>query len=265
MGGGRRRPRKARLGVRDVHTFPLRTHSRSCCAPCCCFWRSVAAPASAGKPRPQRPADYTLLLRRPARPHQLLRRRQRLHAVGRLRDGQVRPTPTSWRSPSTTRPRTPTNRGPWTKPSGPTSRTPPLHFTDSASSRFPAYEFWLVADNGELNVYNVPDLPPKQEFLGPDRLPMFMDWLASRPGSRRAVQPPDLRHARVQGLLRTQRHPRRRHGSWLEVFNDVFTESSYVKALDEGWHLMPSANSDTHDANWIWRQRRAHRAARRPR
>ena len=38
----------------------------------------------------------------------------------------------------------------------------------------------------------------------------------------------------------------------IEVYNDGFTEESYVKALDAGWHLMPSANSDTHEADWIW-------------
>ena len=38
----------------------------------------------------------------------------------------------------------------------------------------------------------------------------------------------------------------------IEVYNDGFTEASYIKALDAGWHVMPSANSDTHDADWIW-------------
>ena len=37
----------------------------------------------------------------------------------------------------------------------------------------------------------------------------------------------------------------------IEVYNDVVTEASYVKALDAGWHVMPSANSDTHNADWI--------------
>ena len=44
------------------------------------------------------------------------------------------------------------------------------HFTSSSFVAMPAYEFWLVADNGEINTYGVPDLPPKMEFLGPDRL-----------------------------------------------------------------------------------------------
>jgi hypothetical protein len=37
----------------------------------------------------------------------------------------------------------------------------------------------------------------------------------------------------------------------IEVYNDIVYESSYVLALDAGWHVMPAANSDTHAADWI--------------
>jgi hypothetical protein len=39
----------------------------------------------------------------------------------------------------------------------------------------------------------------------------------------------------------------------IEVWNDswFYTEDSYIKALDAGWHVMPAANADNHDANWI--------------
>jgi hypothetical protein len=37
----------------------------------------------------------------------------------------------------------------------------------------------------------------------------------------------------------------------LEIYNDEFYEESFLMALDAGWHLMPSANSDTHYADWI--------------
>ena len=52
------------------------------------------------------------------------------------------------------------------------------HFTSSSFVAMPACEFYLVAHSGEIDVFNVGDLLPKQEFLGPDRLPMFHDWLA---------------------------------------------------------------------------------------
>jgi hypothetical protein len=39
----------------------------------------------------------------------------------------------------------------------------------------------------------------------------------------------------------------------IEVWNDTwfYTEESYVMALDRGWHVMPTANSDTHGGDWI--------------
>jgi hypothetical protein len=38
----------------------------------------------------------------------------------------------------------------------------------------------------------------------------------------------------------------------IEIMNGGNTyEDSYIKALDAGWHVAPSANSDTHSDNWI--------------
>ncbi len=40
----------------------------------------------------------------------------------------------------------------------------------------------------------------------------------------------------------------------LEIINDKrneLYESSYIKALDKGWHIAPAANSDNHNAKWI--------------
>jgi hypothetical protein len=124
-------------------------------------------------------------------------------------------------------------------------------FTTGNFVAIPGYEFWLVANNGEINVYNVPDLPPKQEFLGPDRLPAFMDWLSQQPGSVGQFNHPTYVTHEFKDFFGYSAGRDASMGM-IEVFNDVFTETSYVKALDEGWHLMPTANSDTHDANWIW-------------
>ena len=125
------------------------------------------------------------------------------------------------------------------------------YFTSKSFVAIPAYEFYLVANTGEFNVFNVGDLPPKMEITGPERLGIFYDWLAQQPGAVAQFNHPTyVTHefkdfsgytaARDAGM------------GLLEVFNDVFTEESYTKALDTGWHVMPSANSDTHDANWIW-------------
>ena len=88
------------------------------------------------------------------------------------------------------------------------------------------------------------------EFLGPDRLAAYQDWIAQQPGGVGQFNHPtyvshdfkdyagysDVRDG-AMGLI--------------EVYNDVVTEASFVKALDAGWHVMPSANSDTHAADWI--------------
>ena len=130
---------------------------------------------------------------------------------------------------------------------GPEGRGGALHLAHFVA--IPAYEFWLVANVGEINTYGVPDLPPKMEFLGPDRLGSYQDWLAQRGGVGQFNHPIYVTHdfKDYAGLSAT------RDGAMgvIEVYNDVVTEASYVKALDAGWHVMPSANSDTHEADWI--------------
>ena len=125
------------------------------------------------------------------------------------------------------------------------------YFTSGSFVAIPAYEFYLVAHSGEFNVFNVSELPPKMEILGPERLGLFYDWLSLQPGAAGQFNHPTyvgdefndfagLSAARDAGM------------GMVEVYNDGFTEESYIKALDAGWHVMPSANSDTHAADWIW-------------
>ena len=125
-------------------------------------------------------------------------------------------------------------------------------FTSRSFVAMPAYEYWLVANSGEINVYNVPDLPPKMEFLGPDRLPMFYDWLAQQPGAVGQFNHPTYVNDNFKDFS-GQSAARDESMGLIEVFSvahGVF-EQSYTKALDAGWHVMPSANSDTGSANWI--------------
>ncbi len=124
------------------------------------------------------------------------------------------------------------------------------HFTSRTFVAMPAYEYYLVSHTGEINVYNVAGLPPKMTFLGPDRLPLFCDWLAQQPGGVGQFNHPTYVSADFKDFA--GRTPSRDEGMGLvEVYNDEVYEASYVKALDAGWHVMPSANSDTHDADWI--------------
>jgi hypothetical protein len=129
----------------------------------------------------------------------------------------------------------------------------------------PGYEAWVVGI-GEINVFNTPDWPKGPTGRGADKansghhgnrwlsLPEMYDWLAEEPGAVGQWNHPTA-YAGVSSEDFTG------YAGWseardagmgmIEVFNDVVYESSYVAALDAGWHVMPTANSDTHAADWI--------------
>jgi hypothetical protein len=130
------------------------------------------------------------------------------------------------------------------------SRT--LGAADAATSptfvAIPAFE--VKPAIGHLNVYATQELPP----VGLDGAALY-DWIAG------------------QGAIGEWNHPTRNSDDFagyayrteartaaiglLEVVNvgsgwlypDF--ESSYVRALDKGWHVMPAANGDIHDTSWI--------------
>ena len=127
-----------------------------------------------------------------------------------------------------------------------------LGAADSATSptfvAIPAFE--VKPRIGHLNVYGTSELPP----VGLDGAALY-DWVAAR------------------GAIAEWNHPTRNsddfsgYAYWsatraaafalLEVVNGGSGllypdfESSYVRALDKGWHVMPAANGDIHDGSWI--------------
>ena len=124
-------------------------------------------------------------------------------------------------------------------------------FTSENFVAMAGYETWLLANCGEVNVYNVRELPPAQN-LGYrfDRLPNFYDWLAEQPGAIGQFNHPlyvseDFMDYAYYNEIRDSGM------AIIEAYNAEFYEPSYLKALDAGWHVMPSANSDTHYADWI--------------
>ena len=123
------------------------------------------------------------------------------------------------------------------------------HYTSRSFVALPAYEYWLLADVGEINTYGIAELPPKQVFLGPDRLARYQEWIEAHGGVGQFNHPNYVTHdfKDFAGWTAT----RDAAMGMLEVYNDGYIEASYVKALDAGWHVLPSANSDTHDADWI--------------
>ncbi len=128
----------------------------------------------------------------------------------------------------------------------------------------PAYEFW-VNGRGELNVYDAPAALPNDDHvfhstLEPRQtaLASFYDWVAAQPGAVAQWNHPDYMtksfdgfayrtDARDQGIGLLEIH---NYGSWTWK-GIVDYEPAYVQALDAGWHVMPAANSDTHNPNWI--------------
>ena len=125
------------------------------------------------------------------------------------------------------------------------------YFTSKKFVAMAGYEAWLLGDLGEINVYNVRELPTEEQ-LGYrfDRLPAFYDWLAQHLGASGQFNHPYYMTKDFQqysGYTKT----RDRAMNMIEVWNSEYTEDSYVMALDAGWHVMPTVNSDTHNADWI--------------
>ena len=133
-------------------------------------------------------------------------------------------------------------------------------YTTNTFVAMPGYEIW-IACAGEINVFNTPNFPPVPK--DPDQrpvpgcggsytevLPAFYDWLAKEPGAVGQWNHPTYvtRNFHDFGFRTEQRDVGM---GMIEVWNWKYTEDSYVLALDKGWHVMPSANSDTHNPDWI--------------
>ena len=119
---------------------------------------------------------------------------------------------------------------------------------------------------GEIIVNNVDELWNKANFRvgrpGLSRaevIPVFYDWLASHPGA--------IGHWPHPGLYGDQDEfghwtpsaiepcPASRftttEAGWARRRHVHDYEDAYLTALDNGWHVMPAAVSDTHDVDWI--------------
>jgi hypothetical protein len=132
-------------------------------------------------------------------------------------------------------------------------------FTDATFVAIPSYE--ITRAWGHMNAYNVPDLTPRKtgnQGGRQDIMAEYYDWLASYPAASSQWNHPTTYSKEFDGFAyRTD--ARDAVVNLLEIFNYgnygyykiTDFESSYVKALDLGWHVMPSANSDTHITNWI--------------
>lgn len=125
------------------------------------------------------------------------------------------------------------------------------HFTSKDFVAMAGYEAWLLANCGEINVYNTRELPPR-ETLGNryERLPNFYDWLASMPGVVGQFNHPLYVSENFMDYDYWD-EVRDTAMCVIEAYNGEYYDESYQMALDAGWHVMPSANSDTHYSDWI--------------
>jgi hypothetical protein len=140
--------------------------------------------------------------------------------------------------------------------------------TDDAFVALPGSEYWIASGFGEIIVYNQDDLRNATNFHDPasprsrlEAIEGFYDWLAAFPGAIGMWPHPglygdqdDFDHHnawrdRAMSLIEIHNY-----GSWIGApanwgVHDY--EPAYVTALDKGWHIMPAANSDTHNNDWI--------------
>jgi len=126
------------------------------------------------------------------------------------------------------------------------------------------YEFYLPGIN-EFNIYGTETLAPHSgltpnAYYNGDRMdgdsfiPWMYDWIAGEPGAIGQWDHPlsygcptcwdfyqfdFVNEERDAGM------------GMIEVYNGYNRESSYIKALDMGWHVMPTATADTHIDDWI--------------
>ena len=125
------------------------------------------------------------------------------------------------------------------------------YYTSEKFVAMAGYEAWMLANCGEVNVYNVRELPPEQSLgYRQDRLANFYDWLAAQPGGIGQFNHPLYVSDNFEDYAF---YSEARDGGMnvIEIHNEDFYEDSYIMALDAGWHVMPAANSDTHYSDWI--------------
>jgi len=143
-------------------------------------------------------------------------------------------------------------------------RSAGAHTEEGAFVAMAAYEFYLPGIN-EINIYGTETLAPHagltpQAYYEGDRmdggsfLPWLYDWIAGEPGAIGQWNHPlsygcptcwdfyqfDFANEERDSAM-----------GMIEIYNEYARESSYIKALDNGWHVMPTATADTHVDDWI--------------
>ncbi len=132
----------------------------------------------------------------------------------------------------------------------------------------PGYERWLPwMTMGEMNIYNTAEIfgesanPAGNGYNNGhkgglvDVLPTLYDWMVAKNAVGQWNHPDyygkdTSSHADWYDFGSYTRQ-RDQGVNMIEVWNEITFEPAYVRALDAGWHVLPTANTDTHAADWI--------------
>ncbi len=139
------------------------------------------------------------------------------------------------------------------------------HTVDGEFVAMAGYEYFLPGIN-EINVYGTVNMPPDaglipQAYYQGDRMtggsffPWIYDWIADEPGAIGQWNHPLSYGCPVCwdyyqfDFLNEERDAAM---GMIECYNWGDREPSYIKALDAGWHMMPTATYDDHYGTWIY-------------
>jgi len=135
---------------------------------------------------------------------------------------------------------------------------------DGAFVAMAGYEYYLQGIN-EMNIYGTETLAPNpgdapeayyqgSRMTGGSFIPWIYDWISGEPGAIGQWNHPlsygcptcwdwyqyDFwTESRDSGI------------GMIECYNWGYRDASYIKALDAGWHVMPTATEDDHYGDWI--------------
>jgi hypothetical protein len=133
---------------------------------------------------------------------------------------------------------------------------------------FPGYELWLPwMTTGEMNIFGAPGIygqdanPAGNGYNNGHQgglvevLPSLYDWLVAENAVGQWNHPDyygNDKSANSDWYQFDYYTPARDQAvDMIEIWNEITYEQAYIRALDAGWHVLPTANSDTHEANWI--------------
>lgn len=139
---------------------------------------------------------------------------------------------------------------------------------DGVFVTLPGYERWLPwMTMGEMNIYNASEIfaesanPAGNGYNNGHQgglanvLPTLYDWLVAENAVGQWNHPDyyggDTSAKSDWSDFGFYTPERDQAVNMIEVWNEIAMESAYVEALDAGWHVIPTANSDTHYPDWI--------------